>query len=1115
MRKINLRRSVNESMSVTDYENKIKNLSNSNELNDILTDYDLPTEKDELADMIKNWFDYQYYIDDPKGYDATLAYYYLTYGDDEVFQTAVKDAIQNMRDKGFVNESTDPEIVKEQLKALENVIPNIDVDSYKLPSTVTINSSSNEPLMVIKLTMHNLDRELVNFDYESASGDFSGDVTINNDEIYEKLTDIYNEFADDCDEIKSINFPEYSGINESNKNRHKTFENFRNMKKNKKVTYRVNENSQRKRFKRLPMFENYLEEKYDSVKLIDGHKYVLTGDVVAEDGQTLAKAGDTVTYEDVVGVFNNNAVEFTTDCGVFRTEDGQALYPEILMSQDLVSDPQSKVTEDPKAFMTEVIAECRKVGQKLGKAAATRKKIYESLTDEQKKKYQEKKEKLTSEQIEKYNKEIDDMEAKAQRLYDDMEAGKISQEEMMRKTDRLTKSALEKYRIVTGGEDPAWYEEYMDEPGFGKANECYNHQSVNEENRAYYDAFEKSKLWNEFANEYSSTKPEHFDELDGEIYMNSDSYKMIINTFKSFLDKNNMWTDKLKDLYDDYLKKDLYDDYMNVRVAENYNDQKRRRSKINEKSINRRKRQFLNEKKKVRSRKPIRERYLSESASGSTDPEIVKEQLKALENVIPNIDVDSYKLPSTVTINSSSNEPLMVIKLKKDNSIGLIDYKSISAKEIDNYGYYETSEFICDVEIYRAITADYDFFAKESGLLEEINFPIWTDVYERNNGSSKMINEGYETFLFKNTWDYPEIIDDVIDLCSTYGYHLSKDDFKNGELEVNIVTDANDNWLDFQFHDPNNITKSKDDRDVWYKPGQYWSNWIISGMLDGESVYESINEKKHQRSKVNERYYWSDSYPDNYRTVNIDVIKKQLKALEVVFSINDIGVYVSSQYDCIAELDFDHNNWSVGHYGELTLKASNTANKVKIYYYPGYGKPSITTEKIAEVDEDKVYQTIIDAFKKHVSPHSKLDFLPSHEEAMRIFESNDDTSLEKEVTTDDVMTVEDVRDTLSDAEEVSDKTVEQVVKGLESKDEEKVSLDDVVDATVDAELPKEEAIAVIDTVADAVIDQKAEEETVNESKKNSLKKAIKESLHKKFRRGVFEARVRKIRNKKK
>ena len=246
------------------------------------------------------------------------------------------------------------------------------------------------------------------------------------------------------------------------------------MKKNKRVVYKVNENSQRKRFKRLPMFENYLEEKYDSVKLLDGHKYTLTNDVVTEDGQVLAKKGDVVTYEDVVGVFTNNATEFTTDCGVFRTEDGQALCPEILMSQDLVSDPQAKMTEDPKAFMAEVVAECRRIGQKLGKAVAARRKIYESLTDEQKKKYQAKQAKLSDEQIEKYTKEIDDMEEKAFQIQEKAESGEISEEEMLNKIDRLTKSALEKYRIISGGEDPAWYEDYMDEPGFGEVNESEN-----------------------------------------------------------------------------------------------------------------------------------------------------------------------------------------------------------------------------------------------------------------------------------------------------------------------------------------------------------------------------------------------------------------------------------------------------------------------------------------------------------------------------------------------------------------------------------------------------------------------------------------------------------------
>ena len=713
MRKINIR-NVSEELSTDAYYEKISKLANSsiNLEEELERKFGFPTSQDELSKLIKEWFDYQDYSDDEQAFDYAMAYYLSEYGNDNTFRNALEDVIDNMEANGYteiyerrrklsknmrkIYESTDPRIVKKQLKALEKVVPNIDVDSYILPCTITINSQSNKPLLIVKLTMYNLDEELINFDYESISGGFSGDITINNDEIYEELTNIYNEFADDCDEIKQINFPEYSGINESNKNKfktHKSFENFRNMKKNKKVTYRVNENSQRKRFKRLPMFENYLAEKYDSVKLLDGHKYVLTDDVVADGGQVLAKKGDTVTYEDVVGVFSNNATEFTTDCGVFRTEDGQALCPEILMSQGLVSDPQSKMTEDPEAFMKEVVAECRKVGQRLGKAAVARKKIYESLTDEQKKKYQAKKEKLTSEQIEKYNKEIDDMEAKAQKLYDDMEDGKITQEEMMQKTDRLTKSALEKYRIVTGGEDPAWYEEYMDEPGFGKANES---------------------------------------------------------------------------------------------------------------------------------------------------------------------------------------------------------------------------------------------------LVNECN---------------------YSTILLSENDDK---VDDILKFCADNGFELTKEQLANNHVDVEVAVDAEGDFVDFRVYDPNSSVSSG------YKNADGWSNW----MLD---TYE-VNESE-------------------------------------------------------------------------------------------------------EATETEV----------------------------------------EDVVNDDILTPETVEAVLTADDDVKDETVEAIVDAVkdDAKEGEEISLDDVVDATVDAELSKEDATAVIDAVVDAVVDQKVEEETVNESKKHSLKKAVKESLHKKFRKGVFEARVMKIRNKKK
>lgn len=685
MRRINFRRSVNESMSVTDYENKIKNLSNSAELDNILMDYDLPTDEGDFSDLIRQWFDYQYYIDDPQGYDAVLAYYYSKYGDNSVFQTAIKDAIQNMKDNGFAD----------------------------------VNESKNKR----------------------------------------------NKYKT-----------------------RKTFENFRKMKRNKKVTYRVNESSQRKRFKRLPMFENYLEEKYDSVKLLDGHKYVLTDDVVAEDGQTLAKKGDTVTYEDVVGVFTNNATEFTTDCGVFRTEDGQALQPEILMSQNLLSDPQSKMIEDPKAFMTEVVAECRKVGQKLGKAAATRKKIYESLTDEQKKKYQAKKEKLTSEQIEKYNKEIDDMEAKAQKLYQDMEDGKITQEEMMKKTDRLTKSALEKYRTVTGGEDPAWYEDYMDEPGFGKVNEDLDWKPLIQGSPERLDTFFKQ----------------------------FEPYRLAMDSFY-----NKCW-------------------------------------------------------------------------DRTTCDKIIAK------------------------INDYVNDP-----------------------------------YVDDLKDYRI-----------KGLIAELREILMNS-------------------------------EDLVDM--------------QGQLS-SIFESGDSNWQSYINGDSERV-KTFDEQFAPYR--QTLDNFYekYKGTKTCDAVIAKINE------------YINDPYADDIKAL-VDELREMIMSAE---DLEDL------EADCI-------------------------------------------------------------------------------------FESEEATETEvKDVIDDDILTPETVEAVLTADDDVEDETVTAVVDAVkdDAKEGEEISLDDVVDATVDAELSKEEATAVIDAVVDAVVDQKVEEETVNESKKYSLKKAVKESLHKKFRKGVFEARVRRIRNKKK
>ena len=159
-------------------------------------------------------------------------------------------------------------------------------------------------------------------------------------------------------------------------------------------------------------------------------------------------------------------------------------------------------------------------------------------------------------------------------------------------------------------------------------------------------------------------------------------------------------------------------------------------------------------------------------------------------------------------------------------------------------------------------------------------------------------------------------------------------------------------------------------------------------------------------------------------------------------------------------------------------------------------------------------KALVDELREMIMSAEDLEDL----EADCIFESEEATETEvKDVVDDDILTPETVEAVLTADDDVEDETVTAVVDAVkdDAKEGEEISLDDVVDATVDAELSKEEATAVIDAVVDAVVDQKVEEETVNESKKYSLKKAVKESLHKKFRKGVFEARVRRIRNKKK
>lgn len=248
-----------------------------------------------------------------------------------------------------------------------------------------------------------------------------------------------------------------------------------NKNANKKCVYKINENCKPRRNKRIPMFESFLESKYCvDFSLIDNKKYKLTADIVSQDGVVLAKAGDTIIYKDGMGTFGNKVESFVTDCGSFVTNDDQNLQPEVLLSNGVVTDPVNDLKKDPTAPIVQAISECRKITKRVSR------KIYEELTPEQKKKYEDAHSKMSDEEINKLNDEIDKLEQDA------MAAGEAQDWKKMRS---IYKKSLEKYRKATGGNDPEWYE--GEDPYADMVSE-----SISPEQKAKYEA-KKAKLSDE------------------------------------------------------------------------------------------------------------------------------------------------------------------------------------------------------------------------------------------------------------------------------------------------------------------------------------------------------------------------------------------------------------------------------------------------------------------------------------------------------------------------------------------------------------------------------------------------------------------------------------------
>lgn len=113
-----------------------------------------------------------------------------------------------------------------------------------------------------------------------------------------------------------------------------------------RVLNRINENFKSKRFKRIPLFENFLNEKY-GIELIDGYQYTVTADLFDSTGKSLLiPAGTVVTYKDCTGTCTNNEEVFSTDCGCFIANDGQEFAPENLLSNGILEPVAKPIVED-------------------------------------------------------------------------------------------------------------------------------------------------------------------------------------------------------------------------------------------------------------------------------------------------------------------------------------------------------------------------------------------------------------------------------------------------------------------------------------------------------------------------------------------------------------------------------------------------------------------------------------------------------------------------------------------------------------------------------------------------------------------------------------------------
>lgn len=325
-----------------------------------------------------------------------------------------------------------------------------------------------------------------------------------------------------------------------------------NKNANKKCVYKINENCKPRRNKRIPMFESFLESKYCvDFSLVDNKKYKLTADIVSQDGTVLAKAGDTVIYKDGMGTFGNAVESFVSDCGSFVTGDDQNLQPEVLLSNGVVTDPINDLKKEPIAPIVQAIAECRAITKRVSR------KVYEDLTPEQKKKYEDAHSKMSDEEINKLNTEVDQLEQDA------VAAGEAQDWKKMRS---IYKKSLEKYRKATGGEDPEWYQ--GEDPYADMVSE-----SISPEQKAKYEA-KKAKLSDEdiqkITAEIDNIEQEAMDLQEaGKENEIPALYKRALEKYRTITGgEDPEWYDESLDESDEFSMEDISEDDANASIAE-------------------------------------------------------------------------------------------------------------------------------------------------------------------------------------------------------------------------------------------------------------------------------------------------------------------------------------------------------------------------------------------------------------------------------------------------------------------------------------------------------------------------------------------------------------------